>query len=418
MVAEFRLLVSSLSSRIEQLELAKAEVERVGRVKDDFLATMSHEIRTPMNGIIGMVNLLVDSDLGEREREMVRTIQNSSEALLRILNDILDLSKMQSSGIQLEDRKFSPSDLAHEVLSSFLPQAAGKGLQVDLVVRSSVPEQAFGDDLRLRQVLFNLSGNAVKFTAQGGVEVTLDFVPNSEWSGRLYCFVRDEGIGIAPERVHSLFQPFHQADNSISRRFGGTGLGLAICRKLVERMKGEIKVESRPGQGSIFSFHVEVRLAETVPAPGPVPLAQRPNPRPVPLEARRNGEMGPDVVVGRDVLLVEDNPTNQLVAQLTLERFGCRVDVASSGFEAIALASKKRYDVILMDLQMPGMDGLEATKHIRGMDLPSSKSRIVAMTGHAFDEDRQRCMEAGMNGFLGKPFKPADLKQALHLQAA
>lgn len=415
-VAEFRLLVSSLSMRIEQLELAKAEVERSSRVKDEFLATMSHEIRTPMNGIIGMVNLLADSDLQERELEMVRTIQSSSEALLQILNDILDLSKIQSSGIQLEDREFSPHALVHDVLSSFVPQAFGKGLQVDLVVRSNVPDRILGDNLRLRQVLFNLVGNAVKFTSRGGVEVTLDYVPVSEQRGRLYCFVRDEGIGIAPERVNTLFQPFHQADNSISRRFGGTGLGLAICRKLVERMKGEITVESKAGQGSVFVFHVEVRLpadlASTPPATGIS------TPRPVTPESTESGQGDATSLPGREVLLVEDNATNQRVAQLTLERLGWQVDVASSGFEAIALATKKYYDLILMDLQMPGMDGLQTTRHIRGMGLPSSNARIVAMTAHAFDEDRQRCLSAGMNDFLCKPFKLSSLQEILQSQAA
>jgi signal transduction histidine kinase/DNA-binding NarL/FixJ family response regulator len=382
--------------------------ELASRAKSDFLAAMSHEIRTPLNAVLGLAGLLLDSDMAEQQRKLVRTIHESGESLLLILNDILDFSKLDAGQMQFEATSFSPGTLTEGVASILFPHAATKGLDLRIVLDPALPPALAGDAGRVRQVLLNLASNAVKFTANGVVEISARVTPrrvddrtadNRQADGvTVEWAVRDTGIGIASERIKLLFSPFAQADSSITRRFGGSGLGLAICKRLVEQMGGAISLDSAPGQGSIFRFHLTLPLAEAVmasvdPPDGSAALTAH--------IARLGRRMR--------VLFAEDNPTNQFVALQLLKGFALQVDVAGNGLEAVAAASRVAYDVICMDMSMPEMDGLAATRAIRALGGAARGVPIIALTANAFPEDVRACLDAGMNLFVAKPVS----KQAL-----
>jgi len=375
-----------LRRKSAELESARQRAEAAARVKSEFLAMMSHEIRTPMNGILGAAELLAAFELEPQQRELIDIIVSSSRGLMRILNDILDLSKLEASAIELEASSFELRDVCQDVTKLFTPVARSKGIELVLDVDPAVPEWVIGDAARLGQVLTNLVGNALKFTSRGGVTIRV-----RTGGGRLRFEVLDTGVGIGPEQKERLFQPFTQADASVTRRFGGTGLGLAICRRLVDRMGGELGVDSEPGVGSSFWFELELPLGEPV--------------------YPQDGERGVwSVREGIEVLLAEDNRVNATVAQRMLEELRCRVTHAEDGETALDLLDRRRFDIALLDLSMPVLGGLDIARRIRGRP---GRPALVALTASATLEDREACLDAGMDDFLTKPVAHARLARVL-----
>ncbi len=363
-------------------ERSRAEAEATA--KSEFLAVMSHEIRTPLNGVLGSIGLLDRTMLTARDRELLDTAHGSAEHLLHLLNDILDFSKLEAGRVELEDVDFDLRRLGEGVVSSLRSRAETKGLRLDWRFDPALPPVLRGDPGRLRQILFNLIGNAIKFTETGWVRLDIGFHDMAGGGRGLELLVADSGIGIAPEIRPQLFRHFTQGDSSITRRYGGTGLGLAICGQLAALMQGSIVVDSVPGQGSEFRLHLPLRLgvAGLLPA---MPLAQ---PR---LEGILN------------ILVAEDNPTNQMILGTMLKQLGHKAAMAANGREACAMLSQGHYDIVLMDMQMPEMDGIAASRAIRAMAEPLASTPIVAITANALAGDRERCLAAGMNGYVTKP---------------
>ncbi len=395
--------------REQALREAKEAAEDAVAARTQFLANMSHEIRTPMNGVIGLTSLLAEADLAEEEKRHVQVIRACGESLLTIINDILDFAKLDAGKLRLEN---TPFDLAMVVDSSadvIRQAAADKGLQLNV----SAPELArapVGDPGRLRQVLVNLLSNAVKFTDSGAISLTVtEAEPTHALSSEgvaLTFTVADTGIGIAPEAQAALFDAFTQADPSTTRKYGGTGLGLSICQELVQQMGGFISLRSEPGLGAQFTF--------TLTLPYQQAAAAEPEAPPVDAPAAVNEPGTPPPL---QILLVEDNLVNQRVALTLLNKLGYEPELAETGAQAIDQVAAKSFDLVLMDVQMPEMDGLEATRHIRRI-ADIEQPRIVALTANAMVEDRARCLQAGMDDFLPKPVRFEDLKALLSRQGA
>ncbi|WP_170943064.1 PAS domain-containing hybrid sensor histidine kinase/response regulator [Candidatus Dactylopiibacterium carminicum] len=369
---------------------AEIRAERASEAKSDFLASMSHEIRTPLSGVIGMLRTTLRREpLGKPAREKLSICATNAEHLLAIINDILDFSKIESGQLSLEEIDFDPRSLVREALLVSQEQARAAGLRFEVLFGDHLPRALRGDPTRLRQILLNLVGNALKFTERGSISVTMDASPAE---GKLYllrCEVRDTGIGIPAEARSRIFEQFQQADSSTTRKYGGTGLGLAICRQLVEAMSGEIGVESELGRGSSFQFSVPLQAGALEPYQE-TGQAVRPHSRHL------------------KILCAEDAPTNQMVIRELLEEMGHRIDIVENGFDAIVALAKRDYDLVLMDGRMPRMDGVAATRAIRAGGLPEIRVRnpailIVALTANAGKEDRQAYLNAGMNDFLTKP---------------
>jgi len=375
-----------------ELQRRAAEAEAANKAKSAFLANMSHEIRTPLNAIIGMTHLLNRTSLDARQAAQVGKIDAAGRHLLQVINDILDISKIEADRLQLEQIVLNPAALLHEAAALMENRATEKALRLNVEVPEG-PPNLIGDPTRLRQALLNFASNAIKFTDRGRVTLRLTLADEGDDDALLRFEVEDTGPGIAPEVLASLFSAFEQGDNSTTRKHGGTGLGLVIARRLAELMGGEAGANSTPGVGSVFWFTARLKKAVS-------PLAQ-PEPEADNLEALLMGALH-----GAHVLLAEDEPVNQEIARELLGELGLVVDVANDGLEAVTMAAARQYALILMDMQMPGLDGLSATREIRaapwGHHVP-----IVAMTANAFSEDRQRCTEAGMNDFLSKPVEPA-----------
>jgi PAS domain S-box-containing protein len=389
--------ITAERAAIEQMREAKALAEEAARMKANFLANMSHEIRTPMNAIIGLTHLVLQTELSARQQEFLKKIQGSSQHLLGVINDILDVSKIDAGKMSVEHIDFQLGELVDTLENQVAERAAAKGLRLVVDIDDAVPRALVGDPLRLGQVLINYANNAVKFTEHGEIRLHISVLgPTDGAELQLRFEVRDTGIGMTPEQTAQLFQTFQQADASTTRKYGGTGLGLAISKQLATLMGGTVGVESTPGVGSTFWFTARLgkgieRAAEEA-AFTPGSLMPR----------------GVASLVGRRVLLVEDNDLNQEVAAGLLKEAGLEVDLAANGALALEMVQKTAYDIVLMDMQMPVLDGLAATREIR--KLPELKALpIVAMTANAMADDRERCIEAGMNAHVAKPIDLDDL---------
>ncbi len=401
--ARDRAMARRLSRAKADAEAAAQRAEVAARAKGEFLATMSHEIRTPMNGVLGMVDLLLDSPLSAEQQEYARTAQKSAALLLAILDDVLDYSKIEAGRLQLAPEPFDLRAAIAEIIALLAPRARERGLKLVMRYPPAGPARFVGDPLRIRQVLLNLAGNAIKFTEHGGVTVSVEIDAPREGRAGIRLEVADTGIGIAPDVQARLFNRFTQADASTTRRFGGTGLGLAITRHLIELMGGEIGVDSALGEGARFWCEFELALA----APA---SAQPPHAAEAPAAAAPAAVPPPGA---RRVLVVDDNAVNRLVASRMLQKLGCEVTLAEDGLEAVArVEAGPAFALVLMDCQMPTLDGFAATARIRalpgGAELP-----VIAMTANAMEGDRERCLIAGMDDYIAKPVTAETLAEAL-----
>jgi CheY-like chemotaxis protein/nitrogen-specific signal transduction histidine kinase len=412
---------SALIERIAQLEEqlageslcrqdAEAEARSAAEIKQQFLASMSHELRTPLNGLIGASELALQLHLPAEAREYVHLIHRSSLALFEVLNGIMDISRLESGQLALQPVVFDVYAVVAETVVRYAPAAAGKGLKVTLAAGELTSLFVEGDALRFSQVLGHLVGNAIKFTDEGSVTVTLHAQSRPSGTCDLTVCVRDTGNGIRPEDSERIFRMFSQGDSTASRAYGGTGLGLAVSQGLAQLMGGALGVSSVHGRGATFIFRVEMPLRPAATAVVPVALTSETTLDPAVSQIVREG----NGAVGLPVLLVEDNPVNRLLAVRILEKTGCRVDVAENGAVAVQMTRERSYAVIFMDLQMPVMDGLQATRAIRRQEGSGQHVPIVAVTANAMPGDRETCLAAGMDDYLPKPLRPSDMVQALH----
>ncbi len=389
--------------QFEETEKMLQRVQAANAAKGNFLARMSHEIRTPMNGIIGLSHLLKKTPLNPQQTGYITNILNSTETLLSLINNILDFSKIDAGKLDLEKIPFKLQEVLDNLYGIVYLQIAEKGLELDFIIAPDIPEILIGDALRLNQILLNLISNAIKFTEAGKIMVSINLDILHKHDVRLRFSVCDSGIGLPPERIEHLFKPFNQANETTTRKYGGTGLGLTICRELVEMMGGQIHAESAPGQGSdfIFTAYFGLPYSDAAAAPKNRSLANS-HPAQEPESRLR----------GIKILLVEDNPINREIATAFLKDLGISVAVAENGRAGVKAALSNAFDLVLMDIQMPEMDGLEAARRIR-RQINSRTLPIVAMTAHATNEDRHKSLEAGMNEHINKPIDPIELHRVL-----
>ncbi len=388
---------AELRRRQEELERAKEAAEASARAKSEFLALASHEIRTPISGVLGLAELLLETPLDGRQREMVSTIRTSAETLLRVINDLLDLARMEAGKLPVRAEPFDLESLIRQVIALLKPLADKKGLALLVRYPDELPRRFLGDADRVAQILLNLTGNAIKFTPSGHVRVGVD-MRTGENGGRLRISVEDTGPGIAEQKQQELFQRFARLPAPNQPRLPGAGLGLAISKNLVELMGGRIGVDSRPGAGSTFWFELDLPLA--------------PDPPPPPHPRAAESDSSPSAL-SLQVLLAEDDPVSRQVARRTLERLGCRVDVASDGEEALRLHARRRYDLILLDCEMPALDGYETAREIRRREPQHDRTPILALTASASADVIARCRDAGIDDLLAKPLRSNELEAVL-----